>query len=1140
MARLFPPRMTAIQPLDAGALYRVLAESAQDAIVTIDEASVVLSMNPAGERLFGYPAAELIGRPLGFLMPLRYRDAHRAGISRYLATGVRHVPWQGLQIPVLTKDGREIPVEISFGEFVSDGRRMFSGILRDVSDRHATEATLAANADLLQTQAIELEQQVEEAQSVSEELEQTNEELGQANAALETARQEAEHYAARVHEVLDSLADAVSVFDRDLRWTYVNPSARAVLTALGRDPEVVMGRVLWEVLPELLGTLYETETKRALETNTSVMYEEYLPALDRWYENRIVPSPGGVTTFTRDVTENRHAAEVLRTREAEYRALANSIPTLAWMANPDGWIFWYNDRWYEYTGTVPANMEGWGWQSVHHPDTLPDVLEQWTHSISTGAPFEMTFPLRAGDGSFRPFLTRVFPFRGENGEVVRWFGTNTDVYHVHAAREAAERSATRTRQLLSLTALLARARTLDDVASAVVQQATQATGAVTGMLAMRDDVTEDAVLLGETGLPGALKADYARFPLSRESPTAECIRTNAPIFIGTRDGPDGLLARYPSLRDVWDTVGRSAVASVPLLVGQRAVGAMSFSFATPQSFSDDDRHFFIALAAQGAQAIERVEAFDAERRERRRSESIVESITDGFATFDRDMRFTYVNARAAGMFGVARDTLMGRHIDSLSHAAESPFIQLIRTVITDRRPLSLEGYGTIVGRWLDMRAYPAEDGGVITYFQDITARRRQQEASGFLAEASRLLASSPDYQATLGNLARASIPRLGEWCAVDLLERATEGAVPQLHRVALVHEDASKIALAEEYSRLYPPDLSGERGNATLEAIRGKPTLIPIITDEMLVAGAKDDRHLELIRALGLASAMVVPLIAGSQVLGTLTFCTGESGRHYDESDLRLAEDIAGRAATAVEHARLLENAEAANAAKTEFLRTVSHELRQPLNAIGGLLQLWELGLRGALSEQQAEDIERIKRNQSQLANLIEDLLSFARLEAGKLEVEQVPVRVNTVLEGLSSAVSLDLDSKGLQYNCELADPSLTVIGDADRLHQVLVNLVTNAMRATASGGNIDIWCDVDADIVQIHVHDTGLGIPTEKLEEIFTPFVQVGRALNQPREGAGLGLAISRGLAEAMGGHITATSTVGAGSTFTVRLQAG
>lgn len=113
--------------------------------------------------------------------------------------------------------------------------------------------------------------------------------------------------------------------------------------------------------------------------------------------------------------------------EAQFRALANSMPNMAWMADPDGWLFWYNDRWYEYTGTTPEQMVGWGWQSVHHPDVLPEMIERWTSALRTGQPFEMTFPLRRGsDGSFRTFMTRAEPLR-ENGRIVGWFGTNTDV-----------------------------------------------------------------------------------------------------------------------------------------------------------------------------------------------------------------------------------------------------------------------------------------------------------------------------------------------------------------------------------------------------------------------------------------------------------------------------------------------------------------------------------------------------------------------------------------------------------------------------------------------------------------------------------------------------------------------------------------
>jgi PAS domain S-box-containing protein len=135
---------------------------------------------------------------------------------------------------------------------------------------------------------------------------------------------------------------------------------------------------------------------------------------------------GAVLVF-RDVTEDKLAEEALRESVLRFRTLADAIPQLAWAARADGWIYWYNQRWYDYTGTSPAQMEGWGWQSVHNPRELPAVLERWKRSIATGEPFDMVFPLRGADGEFRPFLTRVMPLKDGSGSVLQWFGTNTDI-----------------------------------------------------------------------------------------------------------------------------------------------------------------------------------------------------------------------------------------------------------------------------------------------------------------------------------------------------------------------------------------------------------------------------------------------------------------------------------------------------------------------------------------------------------------------------------------------------------------------------------------------------------------------------------------------------------------------------------------
>ena len=363
--------------------------------------------------------------------------------------------------------------------------------------------------------------------------------------------------------------------------------------------------------------------------------------------------------------ELEEAAEALARSENQFRTLANLIPTLAWMANPSGWIFWYNNRWYEYTGTSPEEMEGWGWQSVHDPAILPDVMERWTNSIATGETFEMEFPLRSVTGEFRWFITRVAPVKDSAGAVTRWFGTNTDVQAQHEATEAAH----------------------------------------------------------------------------------------------------------------------------------------------------------------------------------------------------------------------------------------------------------------------------------------------------------------------------------------------------------------------------------------------------------------------------------------------------------------------------------------AANKAKSDFLAAISHETRQPINATLSFLQLFEMGMYGETTAEQKNAIDRIRRNQEQLLSVITDILSFARLEAGRLEMDAEPVPAAAIVSDLPALVEPFIAAKHIAFSIDCADESAVALGDREKILQILTNLVTNAVRATPSGGRITVHCTSAEDCVEFSVEDTGVGIPPDKVDHIFSPFVQLGRALNHPREGVGLGLAISRDFAEAMGGSLTATSILGEGSTFTLRL---
>jgi PAS domain S-box-containing protein len=229
--------------------------------------------------------------------------------------------------------------------------------------------------------------------------------------------------------------------------------------------------------------------------------------------------------------------------------------------------------------------------------------------------------------------------------------------------------------------------------------------------------------------------------------------------------------------------------------------------------------------------------------------------------------------------------------------------------------------------------------------------------------------------------------------------------------------------------------------------------------------------------------------------------------------------------------------AEAANKAKTDFLAVMSHELRTPLNSIAGYTELLEMGLRGPLTAEQRTDLAKIRRSQRHLLGLINDLMNFAKLETGHVELEFSNVPVNEMLAVLDALTEPQVKAKNIAYLHGRCDPALTVWSDREKTHQILINLVSNAVKFTKAGGSITIDCESDDERVRIHVQDTGEGIPAEKLASIFEPFVQVKTGFTREHEGVGLGLAISRDLARMMHGDLTVESTVGVGSRFTLTL---
>ena len=526
------------------------------------------------------------------------------------------------------------------------------------------------------------------------------------------------------------------------------------------------------------------------------------------------------------------------------------------------------------------------------------------------------------------------------------------------------------------------------------------------------------------------------------------------------------------------------------------------------------------------------------------SRGILESISDPFVVQDGEWRFRYMNSAAERVLATADHgasaQLIGKVLwDVYPEIIGTEFEKEMRRASETRTPVSFEAFYPEAGRWAELHCYPLPDGGLATQWKNTTARKRAEEAASYLNKATELLASSTDYEATLGEVAKLIVPHFADWCGISMVDQS--GTAQQL---AVAHADPGKIAWARELNERYPPDLNAPTG--VPQVIRtGKPELYPEIPEELLVAGARDDEHLRIIRELGFKSAIIVPLTTAQRVLGAITVVSAEGSRRYTVDDMNFLTELARRAALAVENSLLHKAehdarraAEAANQAKTQFLAVMSHELRTPLNAIGGYAELLLMGIRGDLSDDQRADLERIQRSQRNLLSLINDILNYAKLEAGHVEFDMKAVPLHPLLMDLESLITPQLRARELTYDYTGCDPAFTVWADAEKVRQILLNLLSNAIKFTEPGGTIAISCVDRDDTVSVVVRDTGLGIPSDRLASVFEPFVQLERRLTSNHEGTGLGLAISRDLARGLGGELSARSTLGEGSEFDLSLK--
>lgn len=441
----------------------------------------------------------------------------------------------------------------------------------------------------------------------------------------------------------------------------------------------------------------------------------------------------------------------------------------------------------------------------------------------------------------------------------------------------------------------------------------------------------------------------------------------------------------------------------------------------------------------------------------------------------------------------------------------------------------------------------------------------------FLADASQQLAVSLDYEDTLVAVAGMALPYLGSWCIVDIAEQ--DGS---MRRLGVIHPDPRKAKHARRLEDSWPPDRDDPIGLP--RAMRSRATeLIPGVPDETLVEVAKSEENLRDLRSLGIGSVVVVPLIARERVLGAITFVSADVGHQYIARDVGLAEDLAARCSIALDNARLFRDLEAvrkdatqlneqlvvssirqqelaeeardANQAKSRFLATMSHEIRTPINAIVGYAYLLEAEIAGPVNPGQRIYLARMKASSEHLITLIDDILDLAKVESGRMIFDRATIIAKDTISAAISLVEPQAGSAGITLTTECPDATNSYLGDADRVRQILVILLSNAVKFTERGGSITVSCGTtrapDADVkllgrgpwTFLRVEDTGIGISAIEAETIFQPFVQVDPGTTPKQGGTGLGLSIGRDLARRMGGDLTLRSARGEGSCFTLWL---
>ncbi len=961
--------------------------------------------------------------------------------------------------------------------------------------------------------------------------------------------------AAAVAAVLERTTDCVVVLDRAWRIVYANESALA-LSPLGRD--ALLGRDHRELFPGDAAAV-RAEYERAVRDGVPVEMEEHFPGAGLWLEIRAFPLHDGLAVCFRDVTarraaEERHArtaAEAAAGRERLARVFESLPAAAALLDGPDHVYAAASARYRDLVG---------GRELLGRPvrEALPELAEQGLVDLldrvyATGAAASRrALPVRFDRTGTGVLEERVVDFVYQ--PLVEEGRTTGIVLRVEDVTE-------RERAVRAQSDHLSRLDTyVENSPLAVVEW--DAEGRVSRWTAQAEEVfgwRAEEVLGRRSGeWPFVFPEDVDRVArasaaitrgdarhtmsanrnLSRDGRVLHCEWYNTAF----RDANGRLLSQLSLVQDV--TARRDAerrlaaqnavlrvlaAAPDPAAALPRILAALGdqLEWALGVAWEPDEDEGVLRRAAtwrhpaagarmeedlSGGLSFRMGEGLPGRVWRKGRAEWIRDVTAD--PEFTRASRAAAHAVHGAVAFPLRREGRVVAVVEFFTRAVAAPDSALLRT---------LESVASATGQFLERRQ------------ADVAAAAARREAEGardrleILAEASAALAAPLDSAGTLRAVARISVHRFADWCGVYVAD-----ADGQVRRVEVAHADAQTEAAfaraAGGWPRRRAPD------DPVVAAVRrGETSLVEEVDDAAVARASVDDEHAAGIRALGVRSHIVVPMVVDGRILGALGFgATGE--RRYGPDDVALAGELARRAALALDRATLFEEALAASRAKSAFLATVSHELRTPLNAVLGYADLLLAGIPAEIPAGARAQVERIERASQHLLSIIEEILGFARLEAGRETPVVEPVDVPGLVRVVAGIAEPLAAARGLRFVAPDGVEHMPLRSDSRKLRQILINLLGNAVKFT-DAGSVTLEVERDGDDAVFRVRDTGRGIPPERREEVFEPFRQLEEANTRTAGGTGLGLAVSRQLARLLGGDVTVEDAPGGGTVFTVRL---